>query len=482
MYTKSYNNFTTWDAQDDFLTAWGRLIETFWVSWLQTWYWLTLWPRTYKKIVSSKIKWIHINETSIDYPDRNLMFWDNWKIYNFNSLDNTPIYTHTLWYSIDAYFELWVYWYFLCNNWSWNYNIMRETLSNIYAWTFTTVNETWNTWTVINSSIPPIIYLAWNIYIWSNNAIIKIDNTWTVTSKAYFSFNVVWLTIHQSTFMAYCQDWKVYYWNWLDSADTSFSNTSQYLWFIPAKVLQVWELDYIVSNDWQLYIWSWVTTQQITYTRYTRRWEDNSQYVKIHDFTPWRFDGKLLEVVNNKVYIAENWIYEYGNLFSWLTNWLHKSIVYNNLWTQIDDIYALKYDSKTKRLYFSYKTWSTYWVDYIDFTKQETNQYWYAITEVFSGYNEWLIAFEKKISAIRHSFSYASWDNYIKLYKRINNWSWELFQTINKATDIIDWKDLRTQKDTFLDLQFKIELYNDTKWENAPILHWLQLDYDYLNI
>lgn len=475
---KSYNNFTPWEAQDDFLTAGGRLLETHWVTGLRDWYWLTIWPKTNKKVLTNnKIKGFILAEYAVNNDDRNYLFWDAWEIYRFSSTDLTPIYTHTLGYSIRWAFFQSFYTFFLAEN-NGLYSIMRVLNSDIDNGTFASMNETFiASGAIVNLFTPPIIQIAWQVYIWWNSTIVKYDNTMTATSYPYFSFGVVWITIHQWTFLVYCNLWLVYFWNWLDSADASFSNSSQNLWFKPSKVVQIWELDYIVSDDWQLYVWSWASAQQITYKKQSNRWNDNSQYVTRQDFTPSNSDWQMLEVARGRIYIAENWIYEYWSLYPWMPTWLHKSIAYNNAWVAYDDIYSMKYNPLTRQLLFWYKAGAEYWVDYIDLDSKETNQYWYAVTEVFAGYQDWIITFEKKLEAIRYTFLNTSWNNYIKLYKRVNNGAWELFETINKATDIVDYKDLRTQKDSFLDLQFKIELYNDSKGINPPILPWLELQY-----
>lgn len=478
---KSYNNFTTWESQDDFLTAWGRLLETYWVTWLRNGRGLTLWPKTNKLLLTNdKIRGIDAYPQSTNDDTKNLIFWDSGEIYRFADTDLTPSYTHSLWYHVVWTYVIQPYQYFIVKDSfsSANITIMRETVSNVNNWTFATINETWlSAGTINHLYVPPYKQIAWQTYIWGLWKMTKYDSSAIATHYSYFGRYIVWFSIHQWTFLVYTSEWKVFFWNWLDSADASFSNRGQELWFIPRKVIQWPNYDYVISDDWQVYIWWGAEFQQLTYKRYTNRGNDNSQYVVKQDFTPNKEDWQLLTVARDRVYIAENGVYEFGNLLPWLPKGLHKSIAYNHEWIAIDDVYAMYYNSMTKQVLFAYQAWASYWVDYIDLESMETNQTWYAVTEVFSGYNEWIITFQKQVEAIRYATLNTSWSNYIKLYKRVDNWTWELFKTINNATDTIDWKNLRTEKDSFLDWQFKIELYNSDKWVNPPILPWLQLQY-----
>ena len=135
----------------------------------------------------------------------------------------------------------------------------------------------------------------------------------------------------------------------------------------------------------------------------------------------------------------------------------------------------MRYQSATKRLHFSFTQWSTNGIDYIDTSDLTTSQDGYWITDVFS----WWTTKKKEINSIRLATSYTNWDNYIKLYTRVNNASsWTLIATINNSTSTITRDEVYSAVDEFIDLQFKIEIHNDLQNDTPPILHELYLDYN----
>ena len=116
MGSRIYNQFYTWLWQDDFLTGWPKLIDSKDLSWLNTWYWVTLWPKVNKLFYSnSALRNIYIKPLRRDIDDSyHLAFWDDWEIYNFEfSTDNTPVYTMTTWKRVRGGFMLGNYYYFL---------------------------------------------------------------------------------------------------------------------------------------------------------------------------------------------------------------------------------------------------------------------------------------------------------------------------------------------------------------------------------
>lgn len=175
------------------------------------------------------------------------------------------------------------------------------------------------------------------------------------------------------------------------------------------------------------------------------------------------------------------WMYKFGNLTPWLAKGFHKILSENHLWTQIDLIYDIYYYEKTlRRLYFSYKAWSTYGIDYIDLDDLTTNTTWYAVTEVFTGWT----SFKKKVNRIRINVSNVDATNTVDLYYRRNNQAWVLLRTINSTTEDIYYRENITTESTwvalkqFIDVQFKVEFTSDNGDNTPPTLHELMLDYD----
>ena len=172
-------------------------------------------------------------------------------------------------------------------------------------------------------------------------------------------------------------------------------------------------------------------------------------------------------------------LYKYWKLIPWMQDWLHKIVTQNHLWTQIDYIYDIYYYERARRLYFSYKADTTYWVDYIDLNSLETCTDGYMVTEVFSGWTSFL----KKLNRLRRATSNTAWTNYIKVYYRVNNWDWVLIRNINDTLDVIERENAHREADEsafkqFIDIQLKIEFHNDDWWENAPTLHELMTEYE----
>jgi len=73
-------------------------------------------------------------------------------------------------------------------------------------------------------------------------------------------------------------------------------------------------------------------------------------------------------------------------------------------------------------------------------------------------------------------------DNYIKLYKRIDNGSWELVRTINNDSAEPIVTDITNALGHFVDIQFKIEIYNDTQAEDKPTCHNFQFEYNIIEL
>jgi len=475
-----YNQFFIWESQDDIISQSWSIIEWDNIDWIKTWYWATIWPKMTNQLTTwvNAMRWFY--DRSSD-PADNWVFWDNWTIYN---TDWTLLWTLTnTAYDITACFRNWSNYYFVSvfEIETWNSWIKIWSISVIDAgnWDWVNMVDTWWSWLWWNDGPPPVLEVSNSLtYIWEKYWVIRVLS-WVQTSYTFVDSIVVWLTLHWTQYKVYSQTWSVYYWDWTSA---SFSS-AQDVWFRIERVSQYWNFDYITTEDWDLYI-SWGYDYQLISNKKTsNRLSDNSTYTTKFDFNNEIWTNIAITFARWDVYILSSdtnvWLYKYWSVIPWWPKWFHKIITKTNDWTQIDEIYSLFMHSRSNRLYMSYRAWATYWVDYIDITANTTAQDWFLVTPIF----RWPPNKENKITEVRATSSYTSWNNYIKIYKRINNGSWVLIRNINDTTDTIKRHKIWTNNgtwnlsDEFIDIQFKIEIHNDLQTDTPPIIHWLELIY-----
>lgn len=489
MASRIYNNFHLWLWHDNHKSGWPKFIDSAWLTWLSNWYWVTLWPKSNKLLYSTNaLRWMYIqllNNVEVDV--RHLAFWDAWEIYNFSlSTDNTPAYTMTNWWAVRGMFLLENYIYILYEAVQWKdlLNVAQVLQSDVEDWTYASMNETLYTNFITHFDNPPILVTAKIAYIWGLDVVKNITASAATTSFSSLNWYVTWISKHLTQFTMYTSTNEVYYasqtamvsWSWLNS-------WSNILDFPPRKVIQNSSTDYITTKDWMLHIWSWPSTQEITRPIMSNRLEDNTIYSTLFNFDLWAENSwTTMAYARWKLYVVANdtnpWIIIYWKLIQWVPAWFHKAITVNNEWEAFEYIYSIAYEQISGKIYYTYKTATKYWVDYIDLNSKETCKYWYWVTEIFSANT----SYEKELLALRTTTSYTSWDNYVKVSIRINNWVWELVRSINEADDIIKKYENKTWfKKENIDIQFKVELSNETQWENAPVLHELMYNYNILN-
>lgn len=511
MPSRVYNNFTAWVQQDDFFTNWANFIEHKNIDGLRDGYGVTLWPKMNKQVLTND------SIVGIDFEqrdDKNFLFsliWGaNGEVYYLNSTDKTPEYVIEVRFPWNptaepvAITNVVLYWphYYVFYKKSYSEGIMwcaRISESDVLNWNFTPVFVTpepswwpellswfdlefiapstglWNAW------IPPILVFSNLIYFGSWSSVRTINAIW-LDKNFWFPWDTVtWITLQGSTIVLYTRWGIIYFW---DGVDTTYQAIKDLKTRI-SKVTSKGGIDYVTTEDGQFYMWSGLSFQRVTKQKKSNRMDDNSTFNTRLDFSigDWA-QNRSMCVALDDVYMYANdtipWIYKYGVLTPGMQAGLHKIITENHAGTPIDYIYDMRfYERGLRRLYISYKAGNTYWVDYIDLDSLETSTDGYMITEVFS----WGTSFKKKLERIRRATSNTAWNNFIKLYYRVNNKEWILIRNINDAENEIKRENIHNDIDTksfeeFIDIQMKIELHNDDWWENAPTLHELMQDYE----
>ncbi len=485
------NNFSKGIVQDD-ATPW--FLDAKNADWLITSYGLKLWPKVNKWLTTDgePMRWISWGEQSDWNLESTLVWGDNGHLYKLNSADDTPAYTLSGGYDILAVELVWNDYYIFYQNDTF-LDVATVSEWDVEDDTFGDMDETYITSQMNRSAsawCPAILITGSDeVFVWAEVwSVSKIN----LAAPSVTNFDgivdnyAVWITAQWSTYMLYSRTGNVYMWD-----GSSTLNTGQkYLWSRISKVTQKLWVDYITTEDGQFYIWQGLSFQRVTRPRKSNRLDDNSSYDSILDFSiddPEFRQNKSIYAVNDDIYAYTSdkvkGLYKYGSILPWTAPWFHKVICQNNAWVDIDYIYDMWYYERTlKRLYFSYKAWSTYWIDYVDIESLEAAPSWYIISEVFSANTR----YEKEIQWIWKAVSNVSASNNIKIYYRVNNGSWVLLRTLNELTDVITvWEPIKTDNwtafESYVDRQYKIELTNGNGGEDTPILHEIEEIYDLRN-
>lgn len=485
MATRAYNQFFGWIKEDDFLTIWPNFIEWYNITWLSDWIWATLWPKMNKQLLTNFApRTIFGRESSSLALDWIAVWTDWWEIYKLDWADNAPIYTLTNNWNI-------LNWAFLRKGSNFMYFASREPWINKASWrlmqvtftdfqneSFASVNESFLnfnlTWT------PPML-IDWEfLYVWWLNTIHRIDWSWVITSFWIFNRYVTGITKQWTQLKVYTDSWDVAYWDWVSSSVTSV----QWLEFRSARVTSYLWVDHIITDDWDYHLWSWYSfSDPVIRKRKSLKLNDNSQYINKLDFTPDTNNDVWQIITAWRWYIfmlssdTKPWIYQAWKIVNWLPKGYHKIIVRDNENVEFDELFTQTYIWKWQsKLFIGYQSWTTkFWVDYIDLNSKESAKFWYIVSDVFT----WWTSFEKEIEVLRFAQSYNSWANdYVKLYKRINNWVWEEISLTKPVDERITTENLTTVTDEWVEIQFKIELYNDSQDDTPPYFNELSHDYD----
>ena len=465
------NTFYPWIKQDNYLTGWASFIEWKNIDWLKEWIGITLWPKVNKLFTTQEpmraINFIQTSSVDLRYW---LIAWDNWNIYRADSVDNTPVFTAT--WEVRQIVVMSNFYYLFILNGSNLIDIYKINTADVLSnnWDWLTITSATNLW---SSGCPPYL-VTWSseMYIWLQGSVVTFD--WTTITDTFTppSWEVVWLSLQWSTVAIYSNNGKTYFWDWAATLESG----RWYMWARIERIVNRWGQDYVTCEDWQLRVSSYTQSQRIFKPNQSYRLEDNSILSTKLDFSyddiDWKQNNTSISALDDLYFYWSDtvkWIYKYWSLFPWLSNGIHKIITQNHEGTQIDYIYDMFFYERTDRiLYFSYKAWTTYWVDYIDLDSLETCTSWYWVTEVFTGWT----AFKKKLDVIRMSVSNVDENNTASLYYRVNNQDWVLIRTINSVTDDIYYRENIFTESTwvpfkeFIDVQFKVEL--NWEWTDTP--------------
>jgi len=474
MTRKTYNTFYQWIKQDDFLTIWGGFIDSKNIDGIDEWYGARLWPKMNSQLTTSTYAMRWFIDRSSD-PDNNWAFGDDGQIWQMDWTQFTtsiPAGEDIVWGFLNTSF-----YYFLTKQSNTAIKLWRISTTDANAWTWTNLTTSFpNTLVDEHSEIPPILVVNRNIaYIGMSDWVYKLW-WWTQSELDFTGNDVVWITKHWTQYKVYDIDWNVFYWVW-DTA-TSFSS-SQILGFKPKRVSQSGNFDYITTFSGDLYISSGYSYQRISEKRKSNRLNDNSSYLTKFDFSNETNTTTAMDFYWDDMFIISSdstiGVYKYGTIVDWLAKWFHKIITDDNSGTQIDEVYFVKYHTRSNKLFISYLQWSTYWIDYIDFDSKETAEDGYLVSEIFSGWT----AFKKKIDTLRIARSYASGNDYVTLYKRINNASsWTQITLPTPSDDIITRDNITTETEENIDTQYKIVFHNEAQDSNSPMLHEFVYDYE----
>ena len=483
MPTRSYNTFYPWDKQDD--KIWNPwFIETSNLTGLTTWEGITLWPKSNKLFTTNgAMRGIQIEEEN---PLTEIVsawaFWDWWEIYNFDATDLTPSYTVSWGRQVRAIVEAWwdvlfAYAEFLGQN---QLNLWRSTSLDFTSW----ITEDYDTSFLTNPDWVPILKSAGFLYFgWAWKIVRYNDTANPLATKEDFSIisgNCQWIGKAWNQLYLYTTQQECVLWNWWATVNSG----SNIINFPPRKIYQTADSTYATSKDGSIYRGNgWNFSPLIKYTR-SKRLNDNSLYQDKFNFNSlssvaWQYITSVWDTVYAGCNDWTPWIYIYDNIVRWTAKWFHKAITTIHDWTAIDEVYAIDYDHKADRVYYSYKAGSTYWIDYIGTTSRESTTTWYGITEVFTGWT----SFKKKLNVARISVANVDTTNTAKLYYRINDQDWVLLREINLTTEDIYYRENITKEDDwsafkqFIDIQFKLELTSDNNDNTPPILNELMIDY-----
>jgi len=480
-----YNRFDLWIKQDNTATfAWSpSFIDSKNLDWLKDWQGVTLWAKVNKLFTSNwALRGIDAEQLWVPNYTRTIVWWDNWDIYKFDSIDNTPEYTITGENIVQIASLGSDYIIFTKSNLaSATIDIYKISKSNVQIWNWTSLSSPLLVAPLFNIWVPPVLLVGSELYIWWNWVVRKFDWTTITATETFPDEYVTWLTLQWSTIAVYTRTWNVYFWDWWANIESARSKT----WARTSKAINLNGVDYLTFEDWQLKKGNYTQFQKITNPKTSFRLEDNSQLQKKLDFSPNDDNLNHTSVTAlDDIYFFGNdsvkGIYKYWSIIAWTQQGLHKIITQNNAWVDIDYIYDMYFYERTdRRLYFSYKADTTYWVDYIDLDDLESCSTWYWVTEVFT----WGTSFLKNLNVVRVTFQNTDADKTANLYYRIDNWAWELLRAINSTTEGIYYRENISNDATgwafkeFIDIQFKVELASTTNDNKPPMMCELFLDY-----
>ena len=482
-----YTSFFNGNSSDERLAPNSSILESKSVDWTSTSLGICNWPKVNKQIQTA-MKPYFIHQDSDGITNMYIVWHDGTTgyIYRADNADNTPTVTVTdTWQTTEnttgtAYnrFEF-IYrynnGYFLVWKWSnGNYNI-HHIAWTIESWTYTYNLVWWDVWT---SAPPCFLKSEDNIYIGLWSWVFVVSSSWTspfydLTRYSLIEWSVAWITKHGTTFLVYTNRGEVIFWDWSSS---TWSATNA-LWFIPRNVTQAAKYDFLSDHEWNMHIGTWYSMTKVTQSVLSKRLDDNSGIKTNNNINTWNWFSSISIGLWQFFWTWDDvkGIYQYNNILPWQNSGLFKVISTDNAHNDLTEVSCIDNNRfSPDRVYFAYYNGSTYWVDYVDYSTREKTRDWSFVTQVFV----WNVMEIQELKQVQAVVSNTSWNNYVKVYTRIDNGSWTEIMDINEATDIITRVESFEVIDRFQEIQFKVELHNDTQWTDWPILHWLLFEYD----
>lgn len=483
MPKKEYNSFYKWIAADDYLTHPEEYLWWKNVDWARTWYGITLWP----KVNSHMLVDCPISDiASINASNESQQFisWNNGVdtgyVYAMDSADNTPVRTftsaETSYFYIQKVIEFNGDYFILGKNWPtaawWALHLSKTDIED--SWSYPV---TYNVTTGNNSFIPPHVFFWGSLYIGSRGSVKKVTISWS--SYTYTPFQFTWMdditkiTVHNSVMYIYDRNWQVRYWKWQESV-SEWENSYPYQ---IRKGLSQWSYDLATTAEWDLIAVGWDTATPLSSKRQSKFWETFGTYFDIKNFwiTDRTTDGETMVAARFSNYIIADgkYIYKFAPIIPGMSPSFHNIVSKTNDGTDIDRIYTMAYRASEQKLFFSYKAWTTYWIDYIDLSSNESCDYWVFYTPV----HRWVPNEVNQVVSHILTVSQTNGTKYVKVSLRVNGWSWVQIRNINEATEVITKEKSESIKKKFVDCQFKIEFGNTGEDTFPPILHSFMQNY-----
>lgn len=480
MPTQNYTSFYKGISKDDYVALpwsylYGRNIDG-----SIFWYGVTI-ARKSTKVIEVQHPIYDITALVTRNTARNLLVWHdwtNWYIYNIGSDDNTPEKIVTPW---DTSCPLLVW----AASLEWGYVFIWRSSSNYQVHNIHTapdyVSLSLTYWTYawgdfLSDSIPAYIVEKSLVMIGANDKVITVDNVPLVKLLKVVSWAVTTIASSWSVILLYTIDGKVYTWNGVGTSTTGSKSTGY-------KVVKSWGSGwevYTTTEKWVLLRGNGVEFNELYRKRRTTKAEDNTSYYDIIDLSMPEADRTTwnsIQWIEWEIFFIEGQkrISKLSSPRSDMERGYHSTLDTDHAGRKIDKIYCIR--EVGWNLYFSYKSWVYYGVDFIDSDSLKSLSSAEMILPVFRGVPDE----ENKEARVKFTVSNTSGNKRVRLYKRIDQGAWELIRTINQTDSYIFREKISLTNKQFTEFQYKIEFENPDQDDRPPILHSISIDYNVIN-
>lgn len=487
--------FYKWLSKDDYITQPSSYLYWKDIDASIFGYWATISRKSHKQILTNHPIYDIWGSITSNNPASTLMVWHDWVngyIYDFASLDMVPKLTAT---PEDTDYNLLVWampndgFHFI-----WRENVADSDKHTLHTAANAALLINWDnipfdqdreeegyilpqTVVINNDYIPAyLVHKNLSMVAWRRQiATLPPDTGNPITRRTIFSDDVTGIEELWTQIVVYTEDNKVSTWNGVAESVSSVKD----LWYTIVRSWSHADLTYGMTLHGSCVQWNGFSFAPITDVRESLKADDNSDYNKLLDL--WVEQGdrerwRSIDAIDSSVFFIE-WGKRIAKLRSVRVDtpkWFHIVTTKTHTWQEIDKIYCIR--AIRWKLYFSYKAWDTYWVDYIDEKSLESNTEWTLITPVFRGVPD----AQNKLQKWYVTVSNTSWNKSVEIYQRKNWAEWVLAKIINEPTDKITRKDMQS-KDVmwadFVDVQYKAILRNPDQDNKPPILHGISINY-----